>query len=68
MNLYEIEYRYLDDKEYHFANVVGYKTNTVAGDTLDKIMDKANEDGDCGGVEVYNELIDLLEKISKRGA
>ena len=53
MNLYEIEYRYSDDSEWHNACVVGYTTNTVAGDTLDKIMDKANEDGDWGGVDKY---------------
>lgn len=51
---YEVEYQYLDSlKEgWRYANLIVYDTNTVLGDTLDKALDLASDDGDYSGVEV----------------
>lgn len=40
------------NKIFHMADLLGWEIDRMSS----------------GGVEVYNELIDLLEKISKRGA
>lgn len=49
--VYEIEYRYSDEDEYHNAYVLVYKTGTVLGDTIQHALDCANEDGDYSGLD-----------------
>lgn len=49
--VYEIEYRYSDEDEYHNAYVLVYKTGTVLGDTIQHALDCANDDGDWAGLD-----------------
>lgn len=49
--IYEIEYRYSDEDEFHNAYVLIYETGTVLGDTIQHAMDCADEDGDWAGLD-----------------
>ena len=44
-NVYEIEYRYNDEEEFHYALMVVYSTGTKLGDAIQKALDDGNESG-----------------------
>lgn len=50
-NVYEIEYRYSDEEEFHNAYMLIYHTETQLGKTIQLQLDLANEGGDYSGLD-----------------
>lgn len=49
--IYEIEYHYDDESEWHNAYILIYATGTPLGDTIQHALDCADDDGDWSDVD-----------------
>ena len=53
-SIYEIEYKFedeLNESRWRNSNLCVYETGTPSGDTIDRALELANEDGDFTGVD-----------------
>ena len=50
-NVYEMEYRYSDEEEFHNAYILIYHTGTTLGKTIQQQLDLMNETGNPVGLD-----------------
>lgn len=58
--IYELEYRYSDEDQFHNANACVYTTGTRTGDEIQEKLDAINDGGDF---EPHSELDILVNKL-----
>lgn len=49
--IYEIEFRYNDEEDFHYAYILIYDTSTIFGETIQHALDCVSEDDDTSGLD-----------------